>query len=79
MYARTLCGLLLAAVLLALAAHAQDGGKPLLLPEEKHLRNIRQLTFSGENAEAYFSADDKMITFQSHEKEGACDQIYTMD
>ena len=53
--------------------------KPLLLPEEKHLRNIRQLTFKGENAEAYFSADDKLITFQSHEKEGECDQIYTMD
>ena len=27
---------------------------PLRLPEEKHLRNIRQLSFGGENAEAYF-------------------------
>ena len=34
----------------------------LLLPEErKHLRNIRQLTFGGQNAEAYFSADDKQL------------------
>lgn len=51
----------------------------LVLPEEKHLRNVRQLTFSGENAEAYFSADDKQIIFQMHEGEGKCDQIYTMD
>jgi hypothetical protein len=29
--------------------------KPLALPQEKHLRNIRQLTFGGENAEAYFT------------------------
>ncbi len=51
----------------------------LLLPQEqKHLRNIRQLTFGGQNAEAYFSADDKMLSFQ-HQGEGVpCDQIYTM-
>src|SRR5215210_5130378 len=29
----------------------------LALPQEKHLRNIKQLSFAGENAEAYFSAD----------------------
>ncbi len=52
----------------------------LLLPEErKHLRNIRQLTVGGENAEAYFSADDTQLIFQAHEGEGRCDQIYTMD
>ena len=51
----------------------------LLSPgEEKHLRNIRQLTFGGQNAEAYFSADDRMLSFQ-HQGEGVpCDQIYTM-
>lgn len=58
------------------AAPAQEGA-PLALPEEKHLRNVRQLTFDGENAEAYFSADDKLIIFQRHEGEG-CDQIYSM-
>jgi Tol biopolymer transport system component len=51
----------------------------LTLPEERHLKNVRQLTFSGENAEAYFSADDKQLIFQFHEGEGNCDQIYTMD
>ena len=46
--------------------------------EEKHLRNIRQLTFGGQNAEAYFSADDRMLSFQ-HQGDGVpCDQIYTM-
>lgn len=49
----------------------------LALPQEKHLRNVRQLTHSGENAEAYFSVDDRQIIFQSHEGAG-CDQIYTM-
>jgi Tol biopolymer transport system component len=50
----------------------------LSLPEEKHLRNVRQLTFAGENAEAYFSADNRELIFQSHEGAEACDQIYTM-
>lgn len=48
-------------------------------PGEKRLRNIRQLTFSGENAEAYFSADNRWLIFQSQEGEGNCDQIYVMD
>ena len=30
---------------------------------EPHLRNIRQLTFGGENAEAYFSPDGKQVIF----------------
>ncbi|MFZ8847278.1 MAG: hypothetical protein ACO2O6_08840, partial [Candidatus Hydrothermia bacterium] len=33
--------------------------------EEKFLSNVKQLTFSGENAEAYFSKDERYITFQS--------------
>jgi Tol biopolymer transport system component len=39
---------------------------------------VGQLTFGGQNAEAYFSIDDKMLIFQ-HQGEGVpCDQIYTM-
>jgi Tol biopolymer transport system component len=56
-----------------------NAGSSLALPEEKRLRNVRQLTLSGENAEAYFSADDKRIIYQSHEGEANCDQIYTMN
>lgn len=45
---------------------------------EKHLRNIRQLTFGGDNAEAYFSFDNKYLTLQrANPREGiACDQIF---
>lgn len=51
----------------------------LLLPDEKHLRNIKQLTFGGENAEAYFSADGKQLIFQATREGYGCDQIYTMN
>src|SRR6267142_6761186 len=51
----------------------------LALPQEKHLRNVRQLTFSGENAEAYFSSDGKKLIFQSTRDGRDCDQIYTMN
>jgi len=49
----------------------------LVLPQERHLRNMRQLTFEGENAEAYFSFDGTRLSFQSTAGH-ACDQIYTM-
>jgi TolB protein len=47
-------------------------------PEETHLRNVQQLTFGGDNAEAYFSFDGKWLVFQrTNPKEGlACDQIF---
>ena len=46
--------------------------------KEKHLKNITQLTFGGDNAEAYFSFDDTKLVFQSnYEKWGLdCDQIF---
>jgi TolB protein len=50
----------------------------LALASEKHLRNVRQLTFGGENAEAYFSGDGKQLIFQSKRDGRGCDQIYTM-
>ncbi len=61
------------------AGGTDNTSSSLLSPgEEKHLRNIRQLTFGGQNAEAYFSADDRMLSFQ-HQGQGVpCDQIYTM-
>jgi len=47
-------------------------------PEEKHFKNVRQLTFGGDNAEAYWSYDSKYIVFQrTNAKEGIkCDQIF---
>ena len=47
--------------------------------EEKHLSNLRQLTFGGENAEGYFSPDGKWLIYQAHAKKGECDQIYLME
>src|SRR3984885_15918782 len=47
--------------------------------QEKHLRNVHQLTFGGENAEAYFSADGKKLIFQSTRDGHGCDQIYEMN
>lgn len=45
---------------------------------EKYFKNIRQLTFGGDNAEAYWSYDGKSIVFQkTNPKEGVfCDQIF---
>src|SRR3989475_7864718 len=51
----------------------------LALPQEKHLRNVKQLTSGGENAEAYFSSDGKKLIFQSTRDGRECDQIYTMN
>jgi len=51
---------------------------PLALPGEKHLRNVRQLTFGGQNAEAYFSSDDRQLIFQHQSADVPCDQIYTI-
>ena len=47
-------------------------------PEEKHFANVQQLTFGGDNAEAYFSYDSKWIIFQrTNPKEGInCDRIF---
>ncbi|TFH59707.1 MAG: hypothetical protein E4G90_10250 [Gemmatimonadales bacterium] len=61
------------------AGCAQDNGRLPADPREGHLSNIRQLTFSGENAEAYFSADGTRLIFQSRDQGEGCDQIYTLD
>ncbi len=51
----------------------------LTLPQERHLKNVRQLTFGGLNAEAYFSFDDKKLVFQSTRDSFQCDQIFMMN
>jgi Tol biopolymer transport system component len=51
----------------------------LLAPEERHLADLRQLTFGGENAEAYFSPDGRQLIFQRTPPEGGCDQQYLLD
>jgi TolB protein len=72
-----LSGALFLALVLTLSVHA-DGPDSLLSPREKHLRNIRQLTFGGTNAEAYFSFDGQRLIFQSTRAPYECDQMFTM-
>jgi len=84
----TWAGLTITAVLVLLGlygprnmfVHAQPEAtnSPLLPEEQKHLKNARQLTFGGQNAEAYFSFDDKQLIFQHQGGDVPCDQIYTI-
>ena len=48
--------------------------------KERHIQNLRQLTFGGDNAEAYFSFDNKSLIFQATNSKWdiACDQIFYM-
>jgi Tol biopolymer transport system component len=49
-------------------------------PRERHLTELRQLTFGqGENAEGYFSPDGKRLIFQSTRDGAGCDQMFVID
>ena len=70
--------------LLALAACSASAQQPpsspdLATPQERHLRNVRQLTFGGQNAEAYFSADGSRLIYQTSHGDVKCDQIFVMN
>ena len=53
----------------------------LIYPEETHFKSLKQITFGGDNAEAYWSFDDKQIVFQSNNKAWGvnCDQMFLMN
>ncbi|HEY0156633.1 MAG TPA: M20/M25/M40 family metallo-hydrolase [Thermoanaerobaculia bacterium] len=63
------------------AAFEIKAGKPFeqTFDGERHLKDVRQLTFGGENAEAYFSPDGKKLVYQSTSERGGCDQQYVLD
>jgi Tol biopolymer transport system component len=63
--------------LLLLAAGACERVEPL--PGEAHFRSLRQLTFGGENAEAYWSFGETKLIFQSTRPPYTADQIFTMN
>jgi TolB protein len=78
MASREAGALLLAGLALGAVAAGKDGA-PLLHPDETHLRNLRQLTFGGENAEAYWSPDGRSLIYQ-HSGEGVpCDQEFVLE
>ncbi len=58
--------------------HAHPNAQVQEIKPEPHLKNLRQLTFGGDNAEAYFSFDGKQIVFQSNNPAWGlnCDQIF---
>jgi Tol biopolymer transport system component len=72
--------LLLGGTLAALAQTtpkpAVPSGPPPLDPRETHLADLVQLTYGGENAEAYWSPDGRQLVFQSTRPPYACDQIF---
>jgi Tol biopolymer transport system component len=70
-----------AAGALGLPARAPAAGpaRPVAAdPRERHLANVRQLTFAGQNAEAYWDWTGTRLVFQSTRPPFGCDQIFTM-
>lgn len=51
----------------------------LIRPGEKHFAHLWQLTFGGQNAEAYWSADGRRLSFQATVGDMKCDQQYVLD
>lgn len=52
--------------------------RDLAMPEETHLKNVRQMTFGGDNAEAYWSFSGDRLIFQTNHAPYKCDQIEVM-
>ena len=56
------------------------GGAITLQPsDDRNMSNLRQLTFEGDNGEAYFSHDGRQLIYQSNRGGYACDKIWIMD
>ena len=57
------------------------GSDTLIYPEEKYFKSIKQITFGGDNAEAYWSFDDSKMVFQSNNENWGmeCDQMFLMN
>ena len=79
-YLKHLSALLLLAALQSVHADDLDGPGVNIEPltGEKHFKNLRQLTFGGQNAEAYFSHDGTQLIFQSTRGQLECDAIFRM-
>lgn len=62
---------------ISLIAIPQDDS--LKFPDEKRLENIRMLTETGENAEAYLSFSENKLIYQATFADLQCDQIFIMN
>lgn len=47
-------------------------------PHETHLANVRQITFGGQNAEAYWNLDGTKLTWQSMQPQYPDEQVFSM-
>jgi len=83
-------GRLIAALALGALLAAPAAAKPpvpptavpqdsLIRPGERHFKHLWQITFGGENAEAYWSNDDRQLIFQSTRDGWRCDQQFVMN
>ncbi|MBS4027172.1 MAG: PD40 domain-containing protein [Ignavibacteriales bacterium] len=69
----------LAIYLISSAPSNAQNEQVLKFKGENNFASVKQLTFGGENAEAYFSSDNTKIIFQSTRDSFKCDQIFTMN
>ena len=63
------------------ASASAKESKHLILEGETHFKSLKQVTFGGDNAEAYWSFDDSKLVFQAKNEawNAPCDQIYVTD
>ena len=61
-----------------LAAEPEPAGDKLRDPREVQLAGVRQLTFGGENAEAYWAPEGDELILQSTAPPYECDQIFRL-
>lgn len=71
--------ILVVGVLLSMEGSADTRTAMLQPSDDRHMRNLTQLTFDGDNGEAYFSFDGSRLIFQSNRGNKGCDRIWTMD
>jgi len=67
------------AISLLILSACSNQQETLVPVPEKGLSNIQQLTFTGDNGEAYWSPDGQQLIFQSKRDGYGCDKIYIMN
>lgn len=66
-------------LLYSLAVLAEDAAVTLQPSNDRHMSDLTQLTFDGDNGEAYFSFDSQQLIYQSNRGGYQCDKIWTMN
>jgi len=66
-------------LLYSMSALAEKSVVTLQPSDDRHMSNLAQLTFEGDNGEAYFSFDSQQLIYQSSRGDYKCDKIWTMN